>query len=573
MAIRIPWNKFEAVLLLDACLKIKQGNISRKEAISMVSKKLRQNASLAGLEIDDIFRNENGISMQLSLMESLLEQKKTGLHKASKLFQEIVDLYQNNPSAVAELLQKAEESDINRNGKLKDQIFQFLDTQYVNGIAKGSLIEWNRFRRRFKALHGGEEIPEDIDLESLVSERAIEYNNRYYVISDSAKERLITIINDLIRSGQKIFYYEKLYEQYIDFFEENHIFAIDVLQILLKKHLPNFEYHKHYFTIQKKMRIEGEIRQFFEKSTCMTYEQIKDKMPYVSMKKIKQILNNQEEFIWVRGNVYTTKEQIFLDEKEVSMIKRSMEKEIEEKGFSSMANQNFEVSFSLNPQLSEYAVREAFFQTHMSDCYDRRGNILYFKGRSLNVNELLRAFCSGKKEITIAQLNKYETEITGCHHGRGISAAYDTMVRVDKEKFVCTDALAFDIAQTDWALSLFAMDNVIPLKAVTSFTSFPYIKGYGWNLYLLESFCRNYSKKYRFQSLFVNSKNVGAIYPANRNYNEYTDVLAEAVMKANIPLLLEDVGSFLCDNGYVARRTVAIGDVITRAQAMANQGG
>lgn len=573
MAIRIPWNKFEAVVLLKAYLEVKQGNISRREAISMVSKKLRQKALLAGLEIDDIFRNENGISMQLSLMESLLEQKKIRLHKASKLFEEIVDLFQNNPSKISELLQEAEKYDISGNEKLKDQIFQFLDVTYVNGIVKGSQIEWNRFRRRFKELHEGKEIPKSIDLESLVSERAIEYNNRYYVISDIAKEQLIKVVDDLIGSGQKIFYYEELYERYVDFFEENHIFTADVLRLLLKKISPNFEYHKHYFVTEKKVRIEKEIRQLFSKSTCITYEQVKEKMPYISMKKIKQVLNSQEEFIWVRGNVYTTKDQIVLNETEVSMVKKLIETEVEEKGFSSMANQNFEVSVSLNPQLSEYAVREAFFQTYMSDCYDRRGNILYFKGRSLNVNELLRAFCSGKKEITIAQLNKYETEITGCHHGRGISAAYDTMVRVDKEKFVCTDALAFDIAQTDWALSLFAMDNVIPLKAVTSFTSFPYIKGYGWNLYLLESFCRNYSKKYRFQSLFVNSKNVGAIYPANRNYNEYTDVMAEVVMKANIPLSFEDVGSFLCDNGYVARRTVAIGDVITRVQAMANQGG
>ena len=99
------------------------------------------------------------------------------------------------------------------------------------------------------------------------------------------------------------------------------------------------------------------------------------------------------------------------------------------------------------------------------------------------------------------------------------------------------------------------------------------MEGYSWNLYLLESFCRRFSKKYRFDCLSINSVNAGAVYPADRRFESYTDVMAEAVAAAAIPLYPDDVSRFLKSSGYVARRTDAAGEVIVKAQAVINQGG
>ena len=60
MALRIPWDIEEAVLMLDMLLKSLDGKLTRKEAIRQVSEKLRRRAVNRGIEIDDIFRNENG---------------------------------------------------------------------------------------------------------------------------------------------------------------------------------------------------------------------------------------------------------------------------------------------------------------------------------------------------------------------------------------------------------------------------------------------------------------------------------------------------------------------------------
>ena len=76
MSIRIPWDKYEAALLLEYCIKIENKEISMAEAISVVSQLLRNRAIRNGLEIDDVFRNQNGIVMQMSSMRNCYLGKK-----------------------------------------------------------------------------------------------------------------------------------------------------------------------------------------------------------------------------------------------------------------------------------------------------------------------------------------------------------------------------------------------------------------------------------------------------------------------------------------------------------------
>ena len=106
MAVRVPWDKYEAAVLLDACLRVEQGKISRSSAITHVSNTLRKRAVSKGLEIDAIFRNENGISMQFSAMANCLHHKSAGL-TISKLFRETVELYESDEEAFNKLVQGA----------------------------------------------------------------------------------------------------------------------------------------------------------------------------------------------------------------------------------------------------------------------------------------------------------------------------------------------------------------------------------------------------------------------------------------------------------------------------------
>ena len=108
MALRIPWDIEEAVLMLDMLLKSIDGKLTRKEAIRQVSEKLRRRAVNRGITIDDIFRNENGITFQMSALEVAYTGIKTKLKQPTKLFVETVNLYRNNRELYEEILKEAE---------------------------------------------------------------------------------------------------------------------------------------------------------------------------------------------------------------------------------------------------------------------------------------------------------------------------------------------------------------------------------------------------------------------------------------------------------------------------------
>ena len=93
MAIRIPWNDQETLLLFDAYEKI-QKNPDKKSALTAaLSNNLRRMAVEQNVSIDETFRNYTGIIMRLSEINKILHPGNKGLTKTSELFRSSADLY------------------------------------------------------------------------------------------------------------------------------------------------------------------------------------------------------------------------------------------------------------------------------------------------------------------------------------------------------------------------------------------------------------------------------------------------------------------------------------------------
>ena len=127
MALRIPWDIEEAVLMLDMLLKSIDGKLTRKEAIHQVSEKLRRRAVNRGIEIDEIFRNENGITFQMSALEVAYTGIKTKLKQPSKLFVETVNLYRNHREFYEKILKEAE--NVVEPKSVQDEFYSYLTKQ------------------------------------------------------------------------------------------------------------------------------------------------------------------------------------------------------------------------------------------------------------------------------------------------------------------------------------------------------------------------------------------------------------------------------------------------------------
>ncbi len=129
MAQRIPWDISEAVIMLNALIAARKGDISRKEAIESVSSELRARAKRKGMEVDDIFRNINGITLQMSIMEYILTDGEKGMKKSSmpKLFQEAAAMYKNDRAAYEKTLMEAR--NVPDAKSIQEQYFAWLAAQ------------------------------------------------------------------------------------------------------------------------------------------------------------------------------------------------------------------------------------------------------------------------------------------------------------------------------------------------------------------------------------------------------------------------------------------------------------
>ena len=127
MAVRILWSLGEAAIMLDSLVKCLEGEVTRKEAIASVSKELRDLAKKDGKEIDDTFRNINGITLQMSSMENILTEGKRGLAKSVKVFREVVDLYKNDNTAFQQLLKETRQ--LQKSNTVQDRFFEWLEKQ------------------------------------------------------------------------------------------------------------------------------------------------------------------------------------------------------------------------------------------------------------------------------------------------------------------------------------------------------------------------------------------------------------------------------------------------------------
>lgn len=120
------WDKFEAALLIETYWNIRNGKISRKEAVASLSKLLRDR--VPENEIDETYRNENGINMRLGELDALFNDGKGGLTNTSELFREMVSMYNTDQNAFEEILKEAH--DMNGNTSIKASFKTWLSAKY-----------------------------------------------------------------------------------------------------------------------------------------------------------------------------------------------------------------------------------------------------------------------------------------------------------------------------------------------------------------------------------------------------------------------------------------------------------
>jgi len=218
------------------------------------------------------------------------------------------------------------------------------------------------------------------------------------------------------------------------------------------------------------------------------------------------------------------------------------------------------------------AIHNAVYRICLSDKFDKKGKIITRKGDVFDALTIMKEHCRTIEKCSLQDLLTFEKDLTGeVHRWIPMEAGNSVLVRIDKETYVGDKFHHFDIAKTDEAIELVVKDDYLPLKSFATFGAFPYC-GQTWNLFLLESYCRRFSRKFRFDTPSVNSRNAGAIIRKSCGFS-YTEIMADAVANADVPLEETTVGRFLYDNGYTGRSTSAKAVEIIEKAKVLREGG
>lgn len=103
---KVGWDKYETALLIEAFWKIENKEGNRIEILTQLSKSLRQKAINQGQEIDDKFRNYNGMTMQIANLAGSFFPERSSLHK-TMIFEEVANLYKTDREKFNKLLEEA----------------------------------------------------------------------------------------------------------------------------------------------------------------------------------------------------------------------------------------------------------------------------------------------------------------------------------------------------------------------------------------------------------------------------------------------------------------------------------
>ena len=216
------WNIYEAVILLDGYLEYLSKRQSKSSIIKRVSMDLRQMAINKGIKIDEVYRNENGISYQLQSMESAYQGHKIYV-RATNLFVETVFIYNNDKSKYNELLENAkkmidtsqdeyknnssvtvsrknvsfENSNPTPAPKDNSEIVQVMNSHYQYGFKIDSIRELMRFRQFAEAM--SVTLPDnDDELINAIKASGILIEGKVFCKSEDLPDELNRIVTKII---------------------------------------------------------------------------------------------------------------------------------------------------------------------------------------------------------------------------------------------------------------------------------------------------------------------------------------------------------------------------------------
>ncbi len=448
-----------------------------------------------------------------------------------------------------------------------------MSIRFSNGFRINSPIELRRFRRFVTEDFGDEILITDEELTKSITSSGTLFDGKVYIISNEIENRIQKQVDLVVSSGTEIIFYSSFYSQHEEWLFHGSVISEKMLKDILVTLYPKYMHKRNYFSPKvgnytEHTKIKREIMHFWGSNVTLNYEQLSERLPYIPIDKIKSVLTQNSDFIWNATEVYTHVAKVDLSDEEITIIKNYVAVACQKDGYASLNDIPLEEISERNYELTITAIHNAVFSIILADNYEKRGKIITRKGDTLDARTIIKEHCRTLDKCSLQDLLDLERELTGeSHRWIPMEAGYAVMVRTDEYRYVSEKHVYFNTEKIDHALDRYMTGDYLPLKSVNTFATFPDC-GQVWNLFLLESYCRRFSNRFRFEVLAVNSKNAGAVVRKSCRLS-YLEIMADAVANSKTPLEKTVIEEFLCNNGYIGRRSYArTSELIEQAKAI-----
>ena len=597
--INIPWNEYEAVLLVEACNKVISGEASKSDVIPELSSRLRGRMLSQGVEISETYRNENGIALQLSAMQYIMTNGEIGLPGGSALFSRMaslftedrpsfdmklnlaqkiypivsgqVDGYQMNTESACQILEDGskdnvvyvQQSDSDRDGSMSKKIVGVLRSYFSRGFRLNSTIEERRFKQFYENQYSSE-FPATLQLSMMIPRLGIQHENKVYLpefmLAADIRDKIQLYIVSHFESSDYI-YYDAILDKFSEDIVDSQIFDKETLKAYLQYYdVYGWSYGTFYISKTNSVSVnqDQDIIDFVRmQGGIVTENEILNAFHYMPKDYVVRcvVRNNRTLISCGRGYRFHI-DNYRINDIEKNGIREIIQLSIQSAGYLTTSELARSVQIKYPSVLSdntEYGI--IGFRNVVSNLYEGEfsfyNNLISSMHSRLDTNQVFEDFCKSKATFTTEEVNQLADDLGTLINFDAISRY---CVRVSESKFVSKDNIVFDVPATDAAIANYCSGEYVTILDINTFVAFPYCS-YRWNNYLLESFAAQYSKQFKLMHSRYNKDNtIGAIVKRTSAFSDYDEILIDAVANSKVPLNENEVLDYLQEKGYIARR-------------------
>ena len=456
--------------------------------------------------------------------------------------------------------------------------------RFARGYRMGSPLELRKFKRYWEGIYGTSPEWSDDEISKRIALCGIVHEDKVYMpqkmLDDDTRMKLFSYINKCFLEGKNVIYYEALFKEFSDDFLEHCMYNAEMLKAYLTYMNDNSYYiGKNFISKEANVRVTtyDEVKQCLEqKAMPMGYDEIYETLSHIPQQKIRNIIAQNSEFISNGRNEYFHISIFNISDDELEDISIIIQTAIDEKQFIGgnelvgSIKKKYPYIIDQNALLSDKGLRDAIGYK-LADQFSFKGNIISRKGQALSMMEVFSDFCKQRSSFSLDELKILKQELDTVIY---FEAVYANSLRISKDQFVSKSNAAFLPAETDEAIDRFCFGDYIPLGKITHFGSFP-DAGFQWNSFLLEHYVAMYSPSYKLvHSNYNEGVCVGAIVKKVSDIDTIDELIVDVLAKNGLPLQKEKSLQYLCDEGYLGRRSYAgIEQLLIKAKELRNQKG